>query len=244
MECNLKNLEILKSYCEENLVSIACGGLECDDKIVIRFIDPNCKFGYSAFGDFFWWKHALYVITDNENLFEYRDESLINDEEDVLKLINLRGLFIVAVEFAGFYTGFCDDFGKDVYTGDIVGVDIITNPEHPSRGGSERVPYNPFEFEEDYKYYAGVNIMDEYLLIVLDNCSVPLAWATRMKIVGNVFYELEKTDFPPTIQSRCARFAQIRGDMKEELELASYAPFYGKLDWQKVALRLLGVDEN
>lgn len=244
METNLYDLQQLKFFCNQNLEKIANGDEINDDfNVIIRYIDPKCEFNYDMLGSFFWWESSFYVLSNDESLRSYRDDYPIECDRRLYK-IKERGLFLIKSLFAGYHTGFIDDFDKEIYTGDIVAADIEINPDEPSNGGSERVPANPFLFSDEYHYNVGVNILFGKAQLIFDNHSVPLSWATRIKVIGNVFYELDEAGWEINIQSRCAQLAQFRGNPERELYLASYAPFYGELDWKKVALKILNPGQD
>ena len=88
----------------------------------IRFINPENKFDYAKYGDYFFDENVLYVITDRLGYSKYNIIHEFTDTE-YYQLIGQRSIVIQA-KFAGFYIGRKDDFGEKIYYGDILKIDI------------------------------------------------------------------------------------------------------------------------
>lgn len=77
----------------------------------VRYVDPNCYFGYAKFGDFYFTsRKAMMLVTKDRNLALYHHPDKLEDSL----------WSTVPVFFAGFETGMCDCHGKMIYSGDVL----------------------------------------------------------------------------------------------------------------------------
>jgi hypothetical protein len=239
----LMNLESIREFCNSHLFEIASEGLEAESySVKVRFIDPDGKFGYTALGRFFFVDDCMYLIDRERKYQSYHNPDILDFNEE-LEILKFTGYVIVRVIFAGVFTGYYDDKGKRIYTGDVVSARVLLNPTIPSNGGRNRAR----NFDNETKGIfceAGVNEIFENFSIILDNHSVPLSWATELEIVGSLFFELEKGETEVDIQSLCNRFAQSRTDRNELKRLIKKSPYFPPVTWQEKALEILCGNNN
>lgn len=239
----LKNLESIKEFCNSHLFDIATGGLKAENHSVkVRFIDSYRKFGYTGYGRFFFVDDCMYIISRDKKYESDHNPDILefNEELDILKF---SGYFIVRVVFAGIFTGFYDDKGERIYTGDVVSAKVLLNPTIPSNGGANRARNLENEGKGNF-CEAGVNEIFENFSIILDNHSVPLSWATELEIVGSLFYDLKKGQTEVDIRNLCNSFVQSRTGRSELIRLIKKSPYCPLETWQEKAIELLCEDNN
>ncbi len=239
----LKNLESIKEFCNSHLFDIATEGLEPESHSVkVRYIDSDGKFGYTALGRFFFVDDCMYIISRDKKYESDHNPDILDFSEE-LDILKFSGDFIVRVIFAGVFTGFYDDKGERIFTGDVVSAKVLLNPTIPSNGGANRA--RNLDNEENGSFCeAGVNEIFEVFSIILDNHSVPLSWATELEIVGSLFFELENGETEVDIRSLCNSFAQSRTDRNELKKLIKKSPYFPPRTWQEKAIELLCGDNN
>jgi len=239
----LKNLESIKEFCNSHLFDIATEGLEPESHSVkVRFIDSNGKFGHTALGRFFFVDDCMYIISIDKKYESDHNPDILDFSEE-LEILKFTGYFIVRVIFAGVFTGFYDDKGERIFTGDVVSAKVLFNPTIPSNGGTNRA--RNLDNEEKGSFCeAGVNEDLEVFSIVLDNHSVPLSWATELEVIGSLFFELEKGETEVDIRSLCNSFAQSRTERNELKSLIKKSPYFPPRTWQEKAIELLCGEKN
>lgn len=239
----LKNLESLKDFCNSRLFDIAMGGLEPEcHSVKVRFIDSEGKFGHTALGRFFFVDDCMYIIT-RDNKYESSHNPDILDFSEELEILKYTGYFIVRVLYAGVFTGFYDDKGERIYSGDVVCARVLLNPTNPSIGGKCRA--KNLDNEDKGRYIeAGVDEIFEVFSIILDNHCISLSWATELDIVGSLFFELEKEQTEVDIRTLCNSFAQSRTDKNELKRLIKKSPYFPPRTWQEKVIELLCEDKN
>ena len=239
----LTNLESIKEFCNLHLFYIAIEGLEPESHSVkVRFIDSEGKFGYTALGRFFFIDDCMYLMTKDKKYESDHNPDILDFSEE-LEILKFKEYFIVRVIFAGIFTGFYDDKGEKIFTGDVVNARILDNPRITSNGGVNRARNENIE-EKGGSYEAGVNEIFEVFSFIFDNHSVPLSWATELEIVGSLFYELEKGETEVNIQSLCNCYAQSRTDRNELKRLIKKSPYFPPVTWEEKAIELLCGDNN
>lgn len=234
----LMNLESIKEFCNSHLFDIASEGLRLESHYVkVRFIDPYGKFGYTGLGRFFFFDDCMYIMA-REQKYESDHNPDILDCCEELDILKFTGYFIVRVIFAGVFTGFYDDKGERIFTGDVVRAKVLINPTIPSNGGRNRA--RSFDNEESGSYVqAGVDEICEVFSFILDNHSVPLSWATELEIVGSLFFDLVKGETEVNIRGLCNDFAQSRTDINELMSLIKKSPYFPPVTWEEKAIELL-----
>lgn len=239
----LTNLESIKEFCNSHLFDIATEGLDPESHSVkVRFIDSDGKFGHTALGRFFFVDDCMYIIA-REKKYESDHNPDILDSSEELEILKLTGCFIVRVIFAGVFTGFYDDKGERIFTGDVVSAKVLLNPTIPSNGGRNRA--KNFDNEEKGSHLeAGVNEIFDVFSIILDNHSVPLTWATELEIIGSLFFELVKGETEVDIRRQCNSFAQSRTDKNELKSLIKKSPYFPPVTWEEKVKELLCGNNN
>lgn len=239
----LTNLNAIKEFCETRIVEISLGDLKMENhNCKVRFIDPNGNFGVTGLGCFFFLEDCMYILTNDKKYEPFHNPDIygFRDDFDVLRLSKQ---YIVRVIFAGVFTGFIDDKGERIFTGDVVSAKVLLNPNIPSVGGRNRAK-NVIK-EDDWAFCeAAVNDIFETYSIILDNHSIPISWATELKVIGSLFYDLKKGDKELDIRNLCNSFAQSRIDKKELKRLIKKSPYYPPVTWQEKAIELLCRDNN
>jgi len=207
-------LEELKKMCNKDMFKIAAEHYMTKDekKIRIRYLDFNGHFGYTCYGHFFFIEDCMYIISEDEKYAVDHNPDIIEMHKD-LAILKLIGGYIVRVIFAGFLTGFKDDYGNNVYTGDVIDTRVIITPDFPSKGGFYRA-----KMEEDFhdkrnhhaSFFSGVAVYQNDYQIVMDNCSCPLSWANTIIIIGNIFFNVSMNNTEINIFGECSGLAQSR----------------------------------
>ncbi len=234
----LTNLESIKEFCNSHLFEIATEGLEPESHSVkVRFIDLDDKFGYTALGRFFFVDDCMYIIA-RDRKYESKHNPDILDFSEELEILKFTGYFIVRVIFAGVFTGFFDDKGERIFTGDVVRAKVLLDSVIPSSGGRNRARSLDNE-NKGSLCEAGVNDKFEDFHIILDNHSVPLSWATELKVIGSLFFDLAKGETEVDIRDLCNGFAQSRIDRNELNKLIKKSPYFPPRTWQEKAIELL-----
>lgn len=243
------DLEFLKDYCNKNIKKIATKSINDHliTNIEVRYVNYDSEFGYTTIGQFFFISDSMHLITKESRYRKEHDDEIF-DMFDELEPLREKGVYIVKVFFAGFYTGFVDDNGRKVFTGDVVETRVIANPTIPSTGGRHRAIQEGVNLNDPKSRItitAGVGVVFNEPSVILDNHHIPLKWAIILRVIGNVFYELSSSMEEVDMKSRCGALAQMRPNDREKIIfLTTYAPYFGKLDWKRAALRELGIEEN
>jgi len=239
----LINLETIKEFCNAHLFDIAIGGIKDETHhIKIRFIDLYGNFGFTGLGRFFFVDDCMYLITQDLKYEKDHNPDVLDFSKE-LEILKFTGDIIVRVIFAGIYTGFLDETGKRIFTGDVVKAEVLINPKYPS-GGGQNPACNGSDFQNGILCEGGVNdLMGNYSLIFDNHCS-PLSWAIKMHVVGSLFYNLSKNDTEIDIRNLCNSFAQSRQDKREREKLIKKSPYFTPTTWQEKAIELLCGNRN
>lgn len=157
----------------------------------IRFIGPLDDFDYAKFGSYFFHKGESYVKTDKENYGAYNVNKQFIDT--IFWRYNALTESIIKVIYAGHDTGFRDDEGIRIFTGDIIKMKgSMTNERDPQKY-FKKDRYRPKSGEHQYEVYGVVSWSFDYnaYQVILDNHGAFLCHGTRMEVLGNIFYDLE-----------------------------------------------------
>lgn len=239
----LKNLGLIKKFCNSHLIEIATGGLISENhQVKVRFIDSYGKFGITGLGRFFFVDDCMYIISNDKKYEEGHNPDIL-EFYDELDILMFSGEFIVRVIFAGVFTGFFDDKRKRIFTGDVVNAKVMINPTMPSNGGTNRARNLDNKVRESV-CEAGVNELFDVFSIIMDNHSVPLSWATELKIAGSLFFDLEKGETEVDIMNLCNSYAQSRIDRDELKRLIEKSPYFPPVTWQESVIELLCEDND
>lgn len=217
--------------------------IENYDDVQVRFLWAPRKFRIGGLADLFVYRGQWYYWTNNK---QGKDSMTLADFELTGRLAYLEifgDIKIYPVAFAGFYTGYIDDRGQKIYTGDVVKATMTTNVAVPSTGGRSRAKAFGRKPNDGFSTIVGVNSFadrhDDYYYI-LDNSPIAMKYTTSVRIIGNVFYDLDRNNPTVDIQERCAMLAFPRGINVRNLHIKmAHAPYYIKTTWQEKALHIL-----
>jgi hypothetical protein len=229
----MRSAEDFQERVEQFLDDILLGvDIETYDDVEVRFLWAPRKFRTGGLADLFVYRGQWYYWTNNK---QGKDYKTLSDFELTGRLSYLEifgDIKIYPVAFAGFYTGYIDDRGMKIYTGDVVKATMTTNVKIPSTGGRSRAKTFSGKVDDGYTTIVGVNSFadrqDDYYYI-LDNCPIAMKYTTKVRIIGNVFYDLDRDNPTVSIAERCATLAYPYGINVRELHLKmAHAPYYRK----------------
>jgi len=219
----------LKKLSEQYKEEIKTGNIDSLPNINVRYVVKDGKFGYAFLGEFFFYNNEMYVFEKDDR---WKD---VHQAEVVMKVFNdpcEKLGYAHKVMFAGVFTNYLDTNGEEIYTGDVIQVEMKSN----------RV----------YYWALSIKSLDDYeetgnYAFMLDNCSVPLDEPEKMTRMGTVFYQLD-WDFPKTVNQRCFTFQNIYGtnklNLKDRLLMARYTPCFEKEFWAYKVLETIGAEYN
>ena len=246
MKARVLCLEELKKMCDEFLELFLVG---IDEEIAhdgedveVRFINDDGNFGYGSVCNLFFYHDRMYYWTQRKT----QKEHLTLDDFELYGSLEILEIFtdikIFPVSFAGFYTGYQDDRGKKIYTGDVVKATIFMDVDIPAYGMSRAKLMHGGE-HCGYTTIAGIdnfgNRNDDYYYI-LDNMPIPLRNTKEVKIIGNVFYDLDFDEGDVKIHDRCAMLAFPYNINLRNLHIKmAHAPYFKCKTWQDAALKIL-----
>lgn len=196
--------------------------------IRIRYVIDSNRFGYAKFGDFFFFGDYLYVWTRNKEFADKHNQDVVegyfNDE------CKNRG-YCHRVIFAGVKTGYRDSNGDDIYTGDVVSVNL----------------YGANDYEAFALGTLGENSNNgkARYAFVLDNHCITPEMCKSMTRVGTVFYQLVWNKELHTIAEFCRRFQPCHPDgLKNEDRrlMAKYTPNFDQEIWKYHACEIIGCE--
>lgn len=221
-----KDFKSIKEYTDNHLQEIAFGTLRINNiGLKVRYIDlETMQFGYTGLGYFFFFDETMYIITKDEKYRKAHNQDIIgiSDELDWLRYTND---YIVRVIFAGVFTGFYDDIGERIFTGDFVQARILIKPSNPSTGWDRRAS-DITTNHPGQVYRAGVYVVIDQFVLFLDNHSLPLSWATKLKVLGSFFYNLEPDTTSVDIRQLCSQYAQSHTNINEMIQLVKRSPSF------------------
>ncbi|MDX9697500.1 MAG: hypothetical protein RBT49_17040 [Bacteroidales bacterium] len=221
-----KDFKSIKEYTDNHLQEIAFGTLRINNiGLKVRYIDlETMQFGYTGLGYFFFFDETMYIITKDEKYRKAHNQDIIgiSDELDWLRYTND---YIVRVIFAGVFTGFYDDIGERIFTGDFVQARILIKPSNPSTGWDRRAS-DITTNHPGQVYRAGVYVVMDQFVLFLDNHSLPLSWATKLKVLGSFFYNLEPDTTSVDIRQLCSQYAQSHTNINEMIQLVKRSPSF------------------
>lgn len=198
-------------------------------KIRIRYVLDNKKFGFADFGDYFFWADdGLYVWHKEEKYAEDRNPDAV---DDFFGTDCQRRGYTVRHIFAGIDTGFDDDEGSRMFTGDVV---RVTDSDGSDMGAL---------------CLASAGWGGGCYCFPLDNSSLTLQMCKEggyhLKRIGTIFYQLNDSEEPEPIWNKALLFNNNRWT-KEELEqhlvMAQYTPNYYQEVWQYLAYEIIGAE--
>lgn len=214
--------DVLHDLCREYLYQIGVGIRTGLPNVRIRYVLGSNKFGYTYFGQFFFYGDQLYMWDRDEIWKDAHNQGVVvdtfHDECDG------RG-YAHPVIFAGVRTNLKDIHGDFIYTGDVVRTDKL----HDSLLGVQAINY-PGEYG-----------------IILDNHSLPLKECQQIERMGTVFYNLEKDTFQPDIiRKRCNELLSPYGPglpFEEVHRHIRFTPNFFANEWEYIAMEQLRDDD-
>ena len=245
MKARVLNLDELKRLCDEFLEKcITDGNVETfGEDVEVRFINEDGSFGYTYVCDLFFYHDRMYYWTQRRITKEHLT---LSDFElyGSLEILEIFGdIKIFPVVFAGTYTGYKDDKGKKIYTGDVVKATMLTDADAPSIGGRTRATKMRGNDKGGYTAIVGVDSYspenDDYYYI-LDNCPIPMRFTKKAIVIGNVFYDIERDNMLVNIRERCCMLAfPYRINVRNLHIKMAHAPYFISKTWQEKALKIL-----
>lgn len=223
-----KDFKSIKEFTDNHLKEIASGSLRINNiGLKVRYIDlETMQFNFTGLGYFFFFDETMYIITKDDKYKKAHNPDIIGIS-DQLEELRYTGEYIVRVIFAGVFTGFYDDYGERIFTGDFIQARMLINPSYPSTGwdrrASDATTNHPGEV-----YRAGVYVVMDQFVLLLDNHCLPLSWATKLKVLGSFFYNLPKFTTSVDIRKCCSQYAQSRTNINEMIQLAKKSPSFLK----------------
>ena len=217
-------VEVLQALCDQCLYQIGAGfHTRIPHNIYIRYVIADNKFGYTFFGNFFFYQGNLYVFETDE---QYKDQ---HDAEAVMSTFGDecegRG-YAHKVIFAGVRTPYQDVRGDYIYTGDAVMVDPLGLSKENIHG------VRPLDFLNDYG-------------CKLDNHSVLLSECKKIVRVGTVFFSLpkiEEEDMLHFLEDRSRSMHNWYGDGptgEENLRHVRFTPNFFDKEWHYHGMEIM-----
>jgi hypothetical protein len=164
----------------------------------IRFINPENKFDFAKYGDYFVYNNKLHIITERFDYLKFDSKKKINDSF-YNSLID-DNKFVIEANFAGFYIGREDDLGESIYYGDILKVELnnfskCKNCQYFGGPFKDRdninidVVYGPISLRSGWQHCTNQNepyyIWDQHFGAMPNLCT-----SLKTEIVANVYYDV------------------------------------------------------
>lgn len=219
-------IEVLQELCEEYKYEIQTDFLNLVPGVLpgihIRYVDEKKNFGYTCFGNFFFYSRELYVFEEDEKYKDQHNEGVVWGK--FLDKCEGRG-YAHKVIFAGVRTPYKDVRGDYVYTGDAVMVDGLGLSKEHIHG------VRPLDFLNDYG-------------IMLDNHSLLFQECKKIVRVGTVFYNLSWDDMDTLhyLEDRSREMQPLYGGGptgEENLRHVRFTPNFFTEEWHYLAMELL-----
>lgn len=187
-------------------------------KIKLRYINPFDEFDYAKFGSYFFIKDELFIITHKLGYKRYDVKKSLKNT--IYYRMTPNNSFVIKGIYSGQDTGFRDDNDERIYTGDILITEGFYN--------SQRDPYNYFKKDrnipkddiislykvcgvvstgsnpQSFMHIAEGKLKDKIYEVVLDNHGAFLSHSTKIKVIGNIFYNLERGENIDIWEAACA----------------------------------------
>ena len=218
MKAKVVSLEELNQMCEQFLEVCATGSDDdirhFGENVEVRFVNDDGSFGYTHVCDLFFYHDRMYYWNQRKTLKKHLSLS----DFELYGSLEVLGIFedikIFPVIFAGVYTGYQDDKGQKIFTGDVVKATTLMEADVISKGGMTRARMCNGKDYGGATFIAGINNFgngrDDYYYI-LDNCPIAMKYTKRVKVIGNVFYDLDRDYMAVNIRERCGMLAYPYG---------------------------------
>lgn len=220
--------EVLKLLCKKHLYEIGAGIDKFLPKIKVRYVDGNKKFGYTYFGNFFFFGDDFYIWEKDDKFAEDHNQDVV---EDVFcDECEGRG-YARRVIFAGVQTDLKDCGGDKIYTGDVIKVEENEYRTQYLAVGA----WNQDDSEGHYCFF-----LDNHFWTLAD-CN---RQHYRMTRVGTVFFQLDASDYIG-VNQRTIGFNGWRDteeDRMKKVLMAKYTPNFDQEFWKYESLEILGAE--
>ena len=218
----------LKYLCQKYRHDIGTGTNKFLPGIKVRYVAAKKKFGYSYFGNFFFFGDDFYV-------WEKDDKYAEDHNQDVVEAVfgdecEGRG-YARRVIFAGVMTPFKDCNGENIYTGDVIQIEKENEM-------TKCLAIGAWSHEDGKGEYC----------FILDNQNWELESCIRQHYrltrVGTVFFLLDASDYIG-VNQRVMNFNGWRDTEEERQEkvlMAKYTPNFDQEFWKYGGLEIMGVE--
>lgn len=239
-------INVPKAINEEDLIRLSeeykyiigtrtCPLVKLESKINIRYvIDQDC-FGYASFGDFFFLPDGeLYIWSRDKKFADKHDQDVV--ERFFHDECYDRGYCFRSI-FAGVQTPYKDSDGKNIYTGDVIELELAEYNGEKHTFALGTLGYNSQEEKRNGAYYA----------FALDNHCITPEMCRKMTRKGTVFYQLDWNEPSVTIAQRCQGFQPSHYDSiseKDKMVMCRYTPNFDQKIWKYHANDILGIEFN
>ncbi len=247
MKAKVVSQEELKQMCEQFL-EVCISGSDDDirhfgEDVEVRFINDDGSFGYTYVCDLFFYHDRMYYWSQRKT---QKEHLTLNDFEleGSLEILEIFGdIKIFPVIFAGVYTGYQDDKGQKIFTGDVLKATALMEADMISEGGRTRARMCNGKDHGGATFIAGIDYFghrrDDYYYI-LDNCPIAMKYTKRAKVIGNVFYDLDRDCMVVNIRERCSMLAFPYNINIRNLHIKmAHSPYFISKTWQEKALKIL-----
>ena len=140
-------IELLQELCDQYKDEIRLDYVDLLQGILpeihIRYVDDKGNFGYTCFGNFFFYSRELYVFDEDEKYKDQHNEGVVWGK--FLDKCEGRG-YAHKVIFAGVKTPYKDVRGDSIYTGDAVMADGLGLSKENING------VRPLDWLDDYGF--------------------------------------------------------------------------------------------
>ena len=242
--CNAMGFQMKVEQFLENL--LMGGDLEDYEDVDVRFVKSSGKFSYGGVADLFFFHDQWYYWTQDKRAKNYMTLADFELTGRLKYLEIISNIKIYPVIFAGFFTGYIDEKGRKIYTGDMVKTTVIPCADIPSSGGRNRARMRNGKDVYGYTTIAGVDSFvdrDDDYYYILDNCPIAMRYTKQVRVIGNVFYDLDHNNPNVNIANRCAMLTYTNGINVRNLHIKmAHAPYFKCRNWQEKALKVL-IDE-
>ena len=193
----------------------------------IRYVIDKNQFGYADFGDFFFWHDGgLYVWQENEKFAEDHNPDIVEDYFG--ESCDGRGYTLRSI-FAGADTGYDENMGHRMFTGDIV---MVKDPNGYEVGDLCLASV----VDEQWKSFYG------FPLDTLEQCKKDGYYLER---IGTAFFQLNRCDEPVSIWSQALHYNNARcddEDTKNRRIMAKHTPNFDKEVWKYLGIEIIGAE--
>ena len=218
----------LKYLCQKYRHDIGTGTNKFLPGIKVRYVAAKKKFGYSYFGNFFFFGDDFYVWEKDDKYAEDHNQDVVEAVFD--DKCEGRG-YARRVIFAGVMTPFKDCNGENIYTGDVIQIEKENEM-------TKCLAIGAWSHEDGKGEYC----------FILDNQNWELESCIRQHYrltrVGTVFFLLDASDYIG-VNQRVMNFNGWRDTEEERQEkvlMAKYTPNFDQEFWKYGGLEIMGIE--